>query len=83
MFKELRIKLADKLLQWAMAVDFETVMIFVIQAMQDLQTHYPEPKRKVGRPLGSKDKGPRKVRNGVKIGRPKGVKDGQGRKVSA
>lgn len=81
MFEKFRIKLADRLLSWAMSVHFEVVLDFVITSYAEIER--TRPPKKIGRPLGSKDKGPRKVTPGVKIGRPVGVKDGQGRKARA
>lgn len=88
MIKKLRFWLADKFLSWAMRLDFDMVLEFVMTSHDAIITRAAEleaerkaaaraarPKRKIGRPLGSKDKAPRKRREGVKLGRPLGSKD--------
>ena len=87
MIKKLRFWLADKFLTWAMYLDFDMVLEFVMTSHESIMNRVSEleaerqaakrqatldTKPKRGRPLGSKT---RNVRPGVKLGRPKGSKD--------
>lgn len=87
MVKNLRFWLADKFLSWAMRLDFDMVLEFVMTSHDAIMVRAAEleaerqadkrqatldTKPKRGRPLGSKT---RNVRPGVKLGRPKGSKD--------
>ena len=67
MIKKLRFWLADKFLSWAIRIDFDMVLEFVMYSMEAIQTRIAEleadkrqatldTKPKRGRPKGSKDR---------------------------
>lgn len=98
MLKTIRIWMADMLITLAMMADFDSVLMFIMDARDMIDERIATEKAerealermfnamttptKRGRPKGSKDTKPRVAREGVKLGRPKGRKDSVGKMVN-
>lgn len=70
MIKKLRLWLADKFLSWAMYLDFDMVLEFVMYSMEAIQTRIAdlEAEREADKRQATLDTKPKR-------GRPKGSKD--------
>jgi hypothetical protein len=66
--------LAEKFFDWAVRLDWDAVFIMSLEVVmiEAKEEKLFTPKKKVGRPLGSKDKKPR---NKANMGRPAGSKN--------